>query len=432
MGAIDVKTLLKGGLNSLMMAAFSYHQEGVRFGAGAKIGVTLAVAEGLVAAFYPRQQVVVADPSATETDVNNALNAMAQDVIDNEWWNQVNVELSDVIASVHGFNNKWSEVVDESKISVNSNGQLCGADKTFLDEKYDDLNPFKPASLLEQLRRSRYRLETSSLNDALLNGDQLANHKTMTIGIYGMIGSASLAYLNACVAWAWARELQMGWEYESYQRDLADWEKNGRPSQTPTLEQKYAEVNEASGYEPLSWNDFVGTPGCHVRLLLKETKGLFDYCDTLPPPADDETADLFEQTKENWKSIASSVRFEVYTVKKGGEYLNDIAYAKYGDKDFEDSLFKANSDVLDHDIVYPPYDPTVSALGPGRGGPPAFVNDDNNIAPAPAPRGGLIKGGTRLKIFELDALPYNLSPFKGVFVETVPSRPASGSTFDGG
>lgn len=459
------RALLHGALSTSMMAAFSHHVQGVKFGPGQKIGIAITLVIGILDAFFPNQAPVDTDPVATKKDVEDALNNLAQGAIDAEWWANIQLIQSNILAQTTGFYNVWDDLSNNVKVTPNGILQVSSTNlqlEDFIREKYKYLNAYDPTQLLTVLRQARYALESTSLNDQSLTSLQIAQHQTLTLGLYATIGSLTVAYLNAGILWAWARESQMAWEYQSYQAELADWNNKGQPPLPQSLEDRYKEVNANSGFQPLTWNDFVATPGSQVKLLIDEIKDMLNFCvgvpgqeglytgrwkdltdiDTkvasydvpLPPTGTITKADMiqavtqgaarsgqwqtlatqnarlaavseedlvsFSRILETWKAISASVRFKVYTVKQPWEYLDDIAKAFYGDPNFDVPLFDANSDTLDYSKVYPPPPPHKGPVGP-------FGDDQDD-----APRGGRLYGGTLIKLFEVDALPYNLNPLQ--------------------
>ena len=281
----NYKTLSHGGLSAAMMAALCYRPKGApRFGTAQGLGIVFAIGAGLVEAFYPNPAETDPDPVATEKDLQNALNGMAKGVIDQEWWDQVQKMQASELANLTGFFNICDDLFHN--LSIDPNGKLAMAGQTdkqietSVQGKYDYLNPFKPTSLLQVLREARYRLETSSLNDTSLTSQQVAAHQSLTLGLYGLIGSLTTAYLNASIGWSWGRELQMTAEYNQYQLDVQKWNAGGQ--QGPSPENDYPEVNVASGYTPSTWDEFKAIPGSVVEILVKEVQAMVDFCAKLP------------------------------------------------------------------------------------------------------------------------------------------------------
>jgi len=466
--SFDGRALLHGGLSAAMMASFSYHTEGVRFGTGQKIGIVFAAALAIMDAFFPNEAPVDPDPAATEKEVQKALNDMVKGVIDQEWWDKVNNIQNQVSTLATGFYNVWDDL--KSNIQLQPDATLTVSNTSlglakYIDTKYEYFNPLDPAQLLMVLRKARYTLETSSLNDPSLTPLQVAQHQTLTIGLYALIGGLTGSYLKASIAWAWAREQQLSWRYAAYQKDLDAAQ--GDASKVQAVEAGYPDVNSSTGFQPLGWNDFVNTPGSAVSVLKSEVQAMLDYCITLPAtdtdPAKDglyssmwddlndfdskiascdvipanpaaltkaemmlavqkgatrsglwealeaqnarlkfvpeDDLELFQKNIEIWKAMAATVRFKVYAVATGGEYVDDLAQSFYGNSDFYLDLISANSDVLDYDTLFPP-PPVLKGINP----PP----------PPPAPRPGFINAGTLLRKFDLDALSYIAHPPSGV------------------
>jgi len=287
---VDTRTLLHGGLNAAMMAAFQSEE-------GKPIGMGLAVLMGFIEVMFPKHSDPVKDPAATPRDVEEALNGMAQNVINAIWQKRAADVKTSINALTSEFYNEWSGLtgVPDPKTGVLKGGvhidttQFIMADakgqpldSQTVSDYYSYFNFFEPAGALTLLRQYRNTLQISSLNDQSLTSVQVADHQTQNIGLYGLIGSLTAAYLHASVAWIWGRELLKAWQYSEFQKALEDWNTQGQPYPYSQLLQKFPGVNDNPYYQPVDWNSFIDLPGSPVHLLINEVQDMLDFCVTVP------------------------------------------------------------------------------------------------------------------------------------------------------
>jgi hypothetical protein len=270
----STEALVTSGLNAVTMVTFAIP-------GGAPVGIALSAGTFLFEIFFPPVQ-PPAHP-VTFSELRAALDSLKTELIDAIWQGKADDINDRVLALFQGF----TEVSDAmKKLQVDGKAYVPSATndtiRYFTAHTYEYFNLQDPNGALTKLRSFRNVLEGHSLNDTELTQTQLAEHKTRTIGLYGLIGCLTTSYLNAAVIWKWGRELLVAYQYQQYQAALAQWKDDNGKDPTAMdrreIARKYPGVSTNPHYKPPAWNDWIKQANCPVPRLIGEVQLMVDYC----------------------------------------------------------------------------------------------------------------------------------------------------------
>lgn len=278
---------IQGGLNAAMMAAFSVPEGKLVMGLfkGSSVGVGLAVGMGafdvLFPLLFPEDP---APPALTTGDLDDALDKLKNELLDAIW-------LSKADDAVDRVSARYDELVrhlNKIKGFTISKDTYSFVHDPSTDADRQDLNNYFSDTLgpLNELQRIRKAISLDSFNDANVTNGQVLQHRTTTLGLYGMIASTTVVYLKSAVAWDWGNELLGAQSYAQYKKD-SDWwnnasqqDRDDNPKRNPDT--IYGPYKPGISTAAPSWEDWAKRSGGWVENLTKEIEEILEYCEGTP------------------------------------------------------------------------------------------------------------------------------------------------------
>lgn len=309
--------LFDSALNTIMMVSFAVP-------GGAPVGVLSAVAMFL-GKLLPSPPPAPGPVSASQ--LRAALDDLKSEILNGFWKSETDHNVSTSLALNDGFQDTWANM---RKLQVDGQRYVLATTDTTIaqwvqdTERYFDVTD--PNGVLTTVRRMRNDLTDTSLLDPSLTAMQVAEHSTRSTGVFCLIGSLSVAYLQAAVAWKWGNELLVAWQYQEYQKDVDHWTSQSAAYQIAhplsSLQQKYPGLNTSSNYSPPTWNAWVNEPGCPVPELLQEVQTMVEYAVQVPDDGNGPKPGLYTKMLKDWDDLETKVAsYDAFTPPNADAFL---------------------------------------------------------------------------------------------------------------